>query len=65
VFADLDTASPQLYYVHPDHLNRPLRMTDGAEAVVWDAVYKTFGHQQFRNKQTRLRALERGRQEGP
>jgi RHS repeat-associated protein len=43
VFADLDTASPQLYYVHPDHLNRPLRMTDGAQAVVWDAVYKPFG----------------------
>jgi RHS repeat-associated protein len=43
VFADLDTASPQLYYVHPDHLNRPLRMTDEAKAVVWDAVYKPFG----------------------
>jgi RHS repeat-associated protein len=43
VFADLDTASPQLYYVHPDHLNRPLRMTDGAQAVVWDTVYKPFG----------------------
>src|SRR5688500_34369 len=43
VFADLDTASPQLYYVHADHLNRPLRMTDGAQAVVWDAVYKPFG----------------------
>jgi hypothetical protein len=40
VFADLDTASPQLYYVHPDHLNRPLRMTDGSKAVVWDAVYR-------------------------
>jgi hypothetical protein len=43
VFADLDTASPQLYYVHPDHLNRPLRMTDGSKAVVWDAVYRPFG----------------------
>jgi RHS repeat-associated protein len=43
VFADLDTASPQLYYVHPDHLNRPLRMTDGTQAVVWDAVYRPFG----------------------
>jgi RHS repeat-associated protein len=43
VFADLDTASPQLYFVHPDHLNRPLRMTDGTQAVVWDAVYKPFG----------------------
>jgi RHS repeat-associated protein len=43
VFADLDTASPQLYFVHPDHLNRPLRMTDGTQAVVWDAVYRPFG----------------------
>jgi RHS repeat-associated protein len=43
VFADLDTASPQLYFVHPDHLNRPLRMTDATQAVVWDAVYKPFG----------------------
>jgi RHS repeat-associated protein len=43
VFADLDTASPQLYFVHPDHLNRPLRMTDGTQAVVWDAVYRAFG----------------------
>jgi RHS repeat-associated protein len=43
VFADLDTASPQLYYVHPDHLNRPLRMTDSTQAVVWDAVYRPFG----------------------
>jgi RHS repeat-associated protein len=43
VFADLDTATPQLYFVHPDHLNRPLRMTDGTQAVVWDAVYKPFG----------------------
>jgi hypothetical protein len=38
VFADLDTASPQLYDVHPltsgtspgASLNRPLRMTDGS-----------------------------------
>jgi RHS repeat-associated protein len=43
VFAGLDTASPQLYYVHPDHLNRPLRMTDGGKTVVWDAVYRPFG----------------------
>jgi hypothetical protein len=43
VFADLDTASPQLYYLHPDHLNRPLRMTDATQAVAWDAVYKPFG----------------------
>src|SRR5215471_9678749 len=32
-----------LYYVHADHLNRPLKMTDGTQAVVWDAVYNPFG----------------------
>lgn len=29
--------------MHADHLNRPLKMTDGTEAVVWDAVYGPFG----------------------
>jgi len=42
VVGDLDT-TPQIYYVHPDHLNRPLRMTDGAQTMVWDAVYHPFG----------------------
>jgi RHS repeat-associated protein len=35
--------SPTLYFVHTDHLNRPIRMTDGGENVVWDAVYNPFG----------------------
>jgi RHS repeat-associated protein len=43
VFSDLDTPSPKRYYVHADQLNRPLRMTDAAQAVVWDAVYEPFG----------------------
>jgi RHS repeat-associated protein len=43
VVADVDTASPNLYFVHADHLDRPLKMTDGTEAVVWDAVYNPFG----------------------
>jgi RHS repeat-associated protein len=42
VFSDLDT-TPQLYFVHPDHLERPLRMTDSTQAVVWDAIYRPFG----------------------
>jgi RHS repeat-associated protein len=29
--------------VHPDHLNRPVWMTDSTEALVWDAVYWPFG----------------------
>jgi RHS repeat-associated protein len=40
--ANVDT-SPALYFVHADHLNRPIRMTDGSESVVWDAVYNPFG----------------------
>jgi RHS repeat-associated protein len=43
VVADVDTMSPQLWFVHADHLNRPLKMTDGTKAVVWDAVYRPFG----------------------
>jgi RHS repeat-associated protein len=39
--ANVDT-SPTLYFVHTDHLDRPIRMTDG-ENVVWDAVYDPFG----------------------
>jgi RHS repeat-associated protein len=35
--------SPTLYFVHADHLDRPIRMTDGGENVVWDAVYNPFG----------------------
>jgi RHS repeat-associated protein len=42
VVASVDT-SPTLYFVHADHLNRPIRMTDTSESVVWDAVYNPFG----------------------
>jgi RHS repeat-associated protein len=31
------------YFVHPDHLNTPQRVTDAAAAVVWDADYRPFG----------------------
>jgi RHS repeat-associated protein len=43
VVADVDTVSPKLWFVHADHLDRPLKMTDGTQAVVWDAVYRPFG----------------------
>ncbi len=43
VIADVNTMSPQLWFVHADHLDRPVRMTDGSQAVVWDAVYRPFG----------------------
>ena len=32
-----------LYYVHADHLGTPQKMTDGNQALVWDAVFKPFG----------------------
>jgi hypothetical protein len=41
--ADVDTVNPQLWFVHADHLDRPVRMTDCTQAVVWDAVYRPFG----------------------
>jgi hypothetical protein len=43
VVADVDTATPLLWTVHADHLDRPVKMTDGAKAVVWDAVFRPFG----------------------
>jgi RHS repeat-associated protein len=43
VVADVDTSTPKLWYVHADHLDRPIRMTDDTKAVVWDAVYQPFG----------------------
>jgi uncharacterized protein RhaS with RHS repeats len=36
--ADVDTSTPHLYFAHTDHLDRPIKMTDGTQAVVWDAV---------------------------
>jgi RHS repeat-associated protein len=42
VIADVDT-TPQLLFVHADHLDRPIKMTNASKAVVWDAVYRPFG----------------------
>ncbi len=39
----VNTASPATYYVHVDHLNRPVMMTDGAKANVWAAVWQAWG----------------------
>ena len=35
--------APTLWHVHVDHLNRPIRMTDGAKASVWNAVWTAWG----------------------
>jgi len=43
VVADVDTATPKLFRVHPDHLDRPVMMTDTAASIVWQAAYLPFG----------------------
>ncbi len=39
----VNTASPVTSYVHVDHLHRPIKMTNGAKATVWDAVWLPWG----------------------
>jgi hypothetical protein len=39
----VDTASPATYFVHTDHLARPIRMTDAAKAQVWTATWTPWG----------------------
>ena len=43
VVSDANTMSPNLYFVHADHLDTPVRMTHGSKAVVWDAYFLPFG----------------------
>ncbi len=38
-----DTATPQLWFVHADRLNRPVMMTDGAMTPVWEATWWSYG----------------------
>jgi RHS repeat-associated protein len=42
VVTNVDTV-PKIFYVHADQLNRPIKMTNAAQLVAWDAVYKPFG----------------------
>ncbi|MGO9768275.1 MAG: RHS repeat-associated core domain-containing protein, partial [Roseiarcus sp.] len=43
VVDQVNTASPQVYYVHTDHLGRPARMVAQNWAWVWDVIYSPFG----------------------
>jgi RHS repeat-associated protein len=43
VVEDVETASPLLWYVHVDHLHRPVRMTNAAKATVWTASWLPWG----------------------
>ena len=36
-------SSGTIYYIHPDHLNRPQKMTDANENIVWDNQPQPFG----------------------
>ena len=36
-------AAGAVYYVHPDHLGAPQRITDGGQNLVWDAAFTPFG----------------------
>ncbi|MEQ1718572.1 MAG: RHS repeat-associated core domain-containing protein [Hyphomicrobium sp.] len=39
----VNTATPVMWWVHVDHLNRPVKMTDAAKAAVWTAVWTPWG----------------------
>ena len=43
VIANAGSGSPVTYWVHTDHLERPVLMTDGSAAVVWQASYLPYG----------------------
>ncbi len=37
------TATPELLYVHADHLGRPIRLTDGAKVTAWAVEWLPWG----------------------
>jgi RHS repeat-associated protein len=43
IIDQVNTANPVLYYVHADHLDRPIMVTDANGASVWNAIWTPFG----------------------
>jgi RHS repeat-associated protein len=43
VIDGVNTATPQTYQVHSDHLGRPVAMTDATKATVWSATWTPRG----------------------
>jgi RHS repeat-associated protein len=43
VVSDVNTGSPNLYFVHADQIDTPIMMTDDTKAVVWNALFLPFG----------------------
>ncbi|MEQ1932232.1 MAG: RHS repeat-associated core domain-containing protein, partial [Parvularculaceae bacterium] len=42
-YIDHSSGIPVTYYVHPDQVMNPQKLTNAAGAVVWDRVYEPFG----------------------
>jgi uncharacterized protein RhaS with RHS repeats len=43
---DQVATSPVIYYVHTDHLFRPVAMTNASQNIAWSATYTPFGEVQ-------------------
>lgn len=40
---DYDPVTAGLYFIHPDHLARPQKITDDTQAIAWDGQFRPFG----------------------
>jgi len=43
IIDQVNSTTPVLYYVHADHLDRPVMVTNSAGASVWQAIWTPFG----------------------
>ena len=37
------SGTPQTYYVHTDHLSRPIKLSNASRAMVWEAEWTPWG----------------------